>query len=258
MKVKGFGARPARNVSSGGQNSSFDEYNRSFKGDPYNFAYKKKNYRDSTGFMSRSVEEYYHVPEMKDTTTEQDDQNNRSSNRSDSSSSARAKASKARQAVIRQVAAVVAGSVVVVGGYQASLKIRSQPPVDPKPPVVDVDPTEDPGVTTTSSWEWSDDFTAAVLVLTDTEGNIVSEVEATVTTAEDPAGCTTDGKRTYTATASANGRTYTDTQEEELPALGHDFDDGTEITLADGRTAMDFECTRCHEHFTIVNSISEE
>jgi len=42
-----------------------------------------------------------------------------------------------------------------------------------------------------------------------------------------------------------------------LKALGHSFDNGKEIILDDGRTAMEFECTRCHEHFTIVNSYTE-
>lgn len=33
---------------------------------------------------------------------------------------------------------------------------------------------------------------------------------------------------------------------------------GTEVTLKDGQTAVQFECNRCHEHFTIINSIDEE
>lgn len=33
---------------------------------------------------------------------------------------------------------------------------------------------------------------------------------------------------------------------------------GTEVTLEDGQTAMQFECNRCHELFTIINSIDEE
>ena len=63
---------------------------------------------------------------------------------------------------------------------------------------------------------------------------------------------------TYTATAQYDSKDYTDTREKELPALGHTFDDGTEVTLENGQTAVDFECTRCGEHFTVQNSLDEE
>ena len=60
---------------------------------------------------------------------------------------------------------------------------------------------------------------------------------------------------------SADGydaQSSTDARYESTPALGHTFDSGTEVTLEDGQTAMQFECNRCHEHFTIINSIDEE
>ena len=60
---------------------------------------------------------------------------------------------------------------------------------------------------------------------------------------------------------SADGydaQSSTDARYESTPALGHTFDNGTEVTLEDGQTAMQFECNRCHEHFTIINSIDEE
>ena len=317
MKVKGFGARPSRNVSSGGQKGSFDEYNRTFKGDPYNLAYKKKNYGDLTGYMDRGVEEYYRVSEMKDTTSDDDQKENATA------AGAAAAAGKSRQVVLRQVAGLLMGAVVITAGYQASLKLRSQPPVDPGAAAAVVEPTEDPadnapnstqdpepqptdspnedpstptqeptlsptqdptndttnpaqepdqepivtpgGVSNPDqqspasivSWRWNDDG-SAVLVITGSDGSVIGEIAAVVTTTEDPAGCTTEGRLTYTATAVYDGQTYSDSRSESTPALGHSFDDGTEVTLSDGRTAMEFECARCHEHFTIVNSIDEE
>ena len=320
MKVKGFGARPSRNVSSGGQKGSFDEYNRSFKGDPYNFAYKKKNYGDFTGYMDRGVEEYYRVSEMKDTTSDDDQKEKKNA----TAAGAAAAAGKSRQVVLRQVAGLLMGAVVITAGYQASLKLRSQPPVDPTAAAAVVEPTEDsaddatnptqdpaqqptnspnedpttptqaptqsptqdptngttnpaqepdqePNVTpdggawypdqqsstSTVSWRWNDDG-SAVLVLTDSAGNTISEIYADVTTSTVAATCSKAGRNTYTASAEVYGQTFTDVRYEDLPALGHSFDSGKEVTLKDGRTAMQYECTRCHKHFTVVNSIDEE
>lgn len=107
------------------------------------------------------------------------------------------------------------------------------------------------------SWRWNDDGTA-VLVVTDSSGKVIGEVDATVTTTEEPAKCTSNGRLTYSASASWDGQTYTDTRIETLSALGHEFDSGIETILENGDTAMDFECTRCHEHFVVRNSITEE
>ena len=109
-----------------------------------------------------------------------------------------------------------------------------------------------------ASWEWGEDNESAVLTLRDSSGNIVAEIPATITTSEEAAKCTTPGKMTYTATAEYEGETYTDTRDKELPALGHDFDDGTNTTLDNGETAVDFECNRCGEHFVVQNSLTEE
>ena len=110
----------------------------------------------------------------------------------------------------------------------------------------------------TVSWKWSEDYKTVSLVITDSTGKVISETEAEVTSSQSAATCKSDGKITYTASAAYNGQTYTDTRSETIPALGHSFDSGTEITLSDGSTAMDFECTRCHEHFVIKNSVTEE
>lgn len=55
-----------------------------------------------------------------------------------------------------------------------------------------------------------------------------------------------------------DAQSSTDAHYESTPALSHTFDSGTEVTLEDGQTAMQFECNRCHELFTIINSIDEE
>ena len=129
---------------------------------------------------------------------------------------------------------------------------------EPTEAVVD-NGTEVPGGETEStSWNWSEDNKTAYLVVTDSAGNPIGEFPATITTSEDPpAGCTTEGRLVYTAAAEASGISYSDSRYEELPALGHAFDEGTEVVFDDGQTGMDFECTRCHEHFVIRNSFTE-
>lgn len=326
MKVKGFGAWPSRNVSSGGKRSSFDEYNKDLKGSEKNPSAEE--------YAGRKIEEYHHYSEIQDLTVEQDDNKKDDKKQKDESG-------KRRQRMAQQVMVLVVGSVMIVNSYNARVAKRAaQDAVDPNDSVVDTNtpddntddngdedktpqpsenapqPTEDPTAATEGptqpsaasptrsnssasaqsgssssgsgtgssgagssssassesassgsgsdtpgtsiSWNWNADNSGASLVVTDGDGNIISESEATVTTSEEPATCRTEGRITYTASASANGQTYSDSRYETLPALGHAFNGGVEVTLDGGRTAMDYECTRCHEHFTIANSIDEE
>lgn len=302
MKVKEFGAWPLRNISTGGQQNSYDEYNRHLKGEAY------RNYEE---YASKGVEEYHHYPEQKDMIADRDEKKDSPSRRNNTRSR--------RMRIVQQAVVLVAGSIMITSAYQAS--VNPQKPAadtsavaaatEPGDPSDDSDnnailpsdgtqpsegatqPTENASqpativptqaastadgisgaspfgqstqtATTPSdesvtvSWSWSPDGSTATLVITDSSGQVISETPATVTVSETPATCNTDGSITRTASAQYDGQTYTDARSETSPALGHSFDDGTEVTLSDGRTAMEFECARCHEHFTIVNSIDEE
>ena len=258
MKVRGFGAWPSRNVTQGGRRNSFDEYNKAFKG--------AERFPRAEEYASRYVEEYHHYQEQQDLTVEQDDQKLKKNKKKDSQ--------KSRQRMIQQFMALVAGSVMIASAYSVAVAKRAQQP-SPDNSVVEtlpsddttddsesLQPTQDATSETTAvteqKWKWSSDRQSATLIITDSSGKVVGEIEADVTTAEEPANCNTDGKLTYTASASWEEKTYSDTRFDVLPALGHEFDDGTETILDDGNTAMDFECTRCHEHFIVQNSITEE
>ena len=76
-------------------------------------------------------------------------------------------------------------------------------------------------------WKWTDDFkaTATFTCANDTTHveNVTAEVTSAVTT---PAACETTGVRTYTAKVTFEGKEYTDTKTEVIPALGHDYKDG--------------------------------
>ena len=258
MKVKGFGAWPSRNVSTGGKRPLSDPFNKSFKGDPFNKEYKKES-SPLAEYSSFGLDEYHHYPAQQDLTAEQDDQQkNADQKRKDQKAKNAKNAKMRRMRMMQQVVCLAAGSVMIVSSYQASLAQRNaQPTDDPTPAVVDPATPDEPAVTYTALWEWNSDHTAVTCVLSNLAGEIVGEVPAEITTSEVPAGCTTDGKLTYTATAQYDGQSFTDSHDEILPALGHSFDEGTEVLTDDGEPAIDFECTRCHEHFVIVNSITE-
>ena len=98
-------------------------------------------------------------------------------------------------------------------------------------------------------WTWSEDGTGASIWI---EG--VGDVEATVTkTTQKEATCTEDGILLYTATAEANGVTYTDTKTDTIPATGHSF----EGTIQEGNSIV-YRCTGCGLEFSIGMDIDRE
>ena len=72
-------------------------------------------------------------------------------------------------------------------------------------------------------WKWNDDFTASATFTCTNDATHVKNVTAEVTSAvTTPAACETTGVRTYTAKVTFEGKDYTDTKTETLPATGHD------------------------------------
>ena len=71
-------------------------------------------------------------------------------------------------------------------------------------------------------WKWNDDFTASATFTCANNDAHVENVTATVTNAvTTEATCETDGVRTYTAKVTFDGKDYTDTKTEPVPAKGH-------------------------------------
>ena len=72
-------------------------------------------------------------------------------------------------------------------------------------------------------WKWNDDFTAAATITCGNDASHVETVNAAVTNeVTTEATCEADGVRTYTAKVTFEGKDYTDTKTETLPATGHD------------------------------------
>ena len=72
-------------------------------------------------------------------------------------------------------------------------------------------------------WKWNDDFTASATFTCGNDASHVETVNAAVTNEVTTAAtCEADGVRTYTAKVAFEGKEYTDTKTETLPATGHD------------------------------------
>ena len=113
-------------------------------------------------------------------------------------------------------------------------------------------------------WSWTDDFkaTATFTCTNDTTHvkNVTAEVTSAVTT---PAACETTGVRTYTAKVTFEGKEYTDTKTEVIPATGHAYGepvwkwtDGFEATAT-------FTCANNAAHVknvtaTVTNAVTTE
>ena len=72
-------------------------------------------------------------------------------------------------------------------------------------------------------WKWNDDFTASATFTCGNDASHVETVNAAVTNeVTTEATCKADGVRTYTAKVTFEGKEYTDTKTEVIPATSHD------------------------------------
>ena len=70
-------------------------------------------------------------------------------------------------------------------------------------------------------WKWNDDFTASATFTCGNDDSHVEKVDATVTSEVTEGSCEVGGVRTYTAKVTFEGKDYTDTKTEPVPAKGH-------------------------------------
>ena len=70
-------------------------------------------------------------------------------------------------------------------------------------------------------WKWNDDFTASATFTCANDTSHVKKVDATVTSEVAEGSCEVGGTRTYTAKVTFEGKDYTDTKTEPVPAKGH-------------------------------------
>ena len=109
-------------------------------------------------------------------------------------------------------------------------------------------------------WKWTDDFkaTATFTCANDTTHvkNVTAEVTSAVTT---PAACETTGVRTYTAKVTFEGKEYTDTKTEPVPAKGHTLTAVAEVpaTCETAGVRAHWKCEVCGKLFSDAEGKTE-
>ena len=109
-------------------------------------------------------------------------------------------------------------------------------------------------------WKWNDDFTASATFTCANDPSHVKNVTATVTNAvTTEATCETDGVRTYTAKVTFEGKEYTDTKTEPVPAAGHTLTAVAEVpaTCETAGVKAHWKCDICGKLFSDVEGKTE-
>ena len=255
MNAKEFEAWLARNVSRGGRPNSVDEYNRAFK---------KERPDSAEEYASRNVKEYHYYSETKGLNSEQDeDSNDQSKSDKNKQKSKQRSNSQLTRNLVSRFIGIAMGAMIVANGYQAmggnlpfDLPITFFPAAEETPKPDDGGDDHGTGLLL-ANWVWSEDHMSATLRLTDDKGTLVKELPAAVNVVRTEPGCSTEGSAVYTASAEDGGDSYSDSYTEILPAQGHIFDGGTTSVSEDGKIVVIFECTHCHEQFTITTTVTE-
>lgn len=267
MKSKEFGSWASSKMSGGGFRTPNDAFNKSLKGEPY------RRYRE---YASSDLDEYHHYPEIKDLTSEEEEKKRREQSEQSQSKSKNQSSKAGKQSgritrnLVSRVVAITAGTVVLVNTNPVLaerfpfLQVSSILGDDTPGQTVPYDPDKtDPAPVTpagvlAANWAWSEDHESATLELVNEEGTVIATVPATVSVEQEKAEtCTEEGVKTYMASATQEGTEYSDSYSEAVPPLGHAFGNAEIHTLDNGQTEIIFECTNCHEQFTISTSIEE-
>ena len=104
-------------------------------------------------------------------------------------------------------------------------------------------------------WKWNDDFTASATFTCANDPSHVKNVTATVTNAvTTEATCESTGVRTYTAKVTFDGKDYTDTKTETLPATSHAYGEPVWKWNDDFTASATFTCANDTSHVKKVDA----
>ena len=107
----------------------------------------------------------------------------------------------------------------------------------------------------TPVWKWTDDFKATATFTCANNDAHVENVTAIVTNAvTTEATCEADGVRTYTAKVTFEGKEYTDTKTEVIPATGHAYGTPVWKWTDDFKATATFTCTNDATHVENVTA----
>ena len=104
-----------------------------------------------------------------------------------------------------------------------------------------------------AAWTWTGYESAKATFTCSRDASHVEEVTAAVTSEiTTPASCESTGVRTYTATVTFQGQTYTDTKTETLPSLGHAWGEPVWTWTGCGAAEASFACARDAGHVKVL------
>ena len=104
-------------------------------------------------------------------------------------------------------------------------------------------------------WKWNDDFTVTATFTCGNDASHVKTVNATVTNEVTTAAtCEADGVRTYTAKVTFDGKDYTDTKTEVIPATDHAYGEPVWKWNDDFTASATFTCGNDASHVKTVNA----
>ena len=109
-------------------------------------------------------------------------------------------------------------------------------------------------------WKWNDDFKATATFTCTNDATHVENVTAEVTSAvTTPAACETTGVRTYTAKVTFEGKEYTSSKTEVIPAAGHTLTAVAEVpaTCETAGTSAHWKCSVCGKLFSDAEGKTE-
>ena len=104
-----------------------------------------------------------------------------------------------------------------------------------------------------AAWTWTGYESAKATFTCSRDASHVEEVTAAVTSEiTTPASCESTGVRTYTATVTFQGQTYTDTKTETLPAAGHAWGEPVWTWTGCSAAEASFACARDAGHVKVL------
>ena len=108
-------------------------------------------------------------------------------------------------------------------------------------------------------WKWNDDFTASATFTCGNDTSHVEKVDATVTSEVTEGSCEVGGTRTYTAKVTFEGKEYTDTKTEPIPAKGHTLTAVAEVpaTCETAGVKAHWKCEVCGKLFSDAEGKTE-
>lgn len=149
----------------------------------------------------------------------------------------------------------------------------AQPPQEPPPPEAPQEPEPEPETPQEqepepeapdeeepqAKWTWNEEHTAVTAEIPDPDnpGAFVT-AEALVTESVREPTCTEDGERLYSASVEGpDGKIYTDTRSEPIPAKGHSYE-RVSLRTEPGSSSADYICSECGAVYRMSAAATQE